>query len=111
MDESVVKFLEQPQVGTLKLSAAIRIGASRTAWAQNGYYCSKQGATCVYGAAAVGMGAVTHEDIHAMASRLHTGGPATMAFIREFGNDIAEVNDRGTMTREQIADWLEAQGY
>lgn len=107
-DESVVKQFEQ-QVGTLKLSQAIRIGAklrpqcSRTyfAWADRPLAVG----SCALGAAWEGAG---------------YGGPTHAPFgyqdvCKAFGiteplaQSIAIRNDRGD-TREQIANWLESQG-
>src|ERR1700741_3225132 len=49
MDESIVKHLEQPQVGTLKLSEAMRIGARLRP--QCSGYLFNNGASCALGAA------------------------------------------------------------
>jgi hypothetical protein len=102
---------ESSEATPTKLSQAIRIGASKTPWCKGSYY--HNGATCAFGAAAVGFGASGEKEIYARAGDLHSNltSDAGGAFIRAHGyNDIASMNDKG-MTREKIADWLESQGY
>lgn len=99
MDESIVKHL-QPQVGTLRLSEAIRRGAKIRP--QCKHYYEYKGASCALGAAA-----------EAVWGDRGAGWPER--FIDEFGitlelfHLIGAKNDSG-MTREQVADWLESQG-
>ena len=111
MDESVIKHLEQQQVGTLKLSAAIRIGAMMHPQGVGSYFYD--GKTCAIGAAYFGCG-LTGAPRPAMAeefqSRIPTSIEAERVFTHEVGRSISQANDDG-WTREQIADWLEKKGY
>lgn len=103
MDLSELERLERQQVGKLKLSEAVRIGAKKHP--QTNYYF-RRGATCFWGAAAVGYGA-SDEQIVPHAEKLHT------AYVTRRDMDWSQLMIRsdGGEAREQIADWLEAQGY
>lgn len=99
------KFLEQPKVGTIRLSEAIRIGAKLRGQTRTGHFFH-DGKSCALGAALEATGTpYQHFSV----------GPFSLVndrFALPFGLDleIAERNDQGHMTREQIADWLESQG-
>jgi len=92
----------------LKLSEAIRIGAAKRPQAVGKYF--KDGASCALGAA--------YEAVTGKYVESGSGGLPNMIkwFEDHFemddwrGMDITERNDRG-VSREQIADWLESQGY
>lgn len=108
MDESVIKHLEQPKVGTLKISEAMRIGARLRPQARGLYFT--EGSSCALGAAYEGVTGKYHE------AGADFEGPSMVDWFKsyfgvghELGLDIAIRNDEG-QTREQIADWLEAQG-
>lgn len=98
----------------LKLSEAIRIGAAQYPQCCDGCYFI-DGTACVWGAAAIGFGAHgTDYDINDAASTLHSSsftGKAHFAFRNAHGYSIMEANDRHGWSREEVADWLEAQGY
>lgn len=104
-DESITRHLEQPQVGTLKLSEAIRIGGQRlreeTSWL-NGDGCG-----CVIAMAAVAFGADPHRHQH-MDETYRLVSKQTdlpVSFLRgvEFRHNKGE-------KALSIADWLESQG-
>jgi hypothetical protein len=101
-DESVVKHLEQPQVGTLKLSEAIRIGCPEvkesrlyTGCALAAGYYAKTGRQLVH-------------DVHDLGYAHHVaqafGIPTDVAI------DASLMHLRG-VNREGVADWLESLGY
>lgn len=108
MDESVVNVLEGQQVGTLKLSAAIRIGVDLVKDQRycflgldgNGDLCG-----CALGAAAAAVG-LTRLDVDGLFSDLRDRFGVSDSLLEQ----ISERHFRRLMTREQIADWLEAQG-
>jgi hypothetical protein len=93
---------------TLKLSEAIRKGARLRP--QGTGWWHRDGKSCALGAAYEALtgritndySGVTLETIHIMA----TAFPAFYALTHEIG----KMNDIQHLTREQIADWLEAQG-
>lgn len=95
---------------TLKLSAAMKIGIARTEWMGKGPYISMDGRyACAWGAAAIGYGGDRDT-----ACGLHGSSAferAETAFLQSHGVTIVSANDERRMTREQIADWLESQGY
>lgn len=99
MDKSVVKYLEAP-VGTIKLSEAMRIGAKIRPQAFLNYFID--GKSCALSAAYEGVTG-------------HPWSPARWAVERGVPEDIVReilgMNDISRMSRERIADWLEAQGY
>lgn len=114
MDESVVKVFEEQKVGKLKLSAAIRIGSRIRPQCDRIYFdrsdrflANSPIGSCALGAAweGAGYGRPNHDEPKGyedlcQAFRI----PLALA------ETIARLNDRGE-TREQIADWLEAQDY
>jgi len=102
MDESVIRHLEQPKVGTLKLSEAIRIGARMRPQCRGTFF--REGGSCALGAA------VEAKEGHPTLNfdqnwESYFGAP--MKIMEE----VTWMNDRSNFSREQIADWLEAQGY
>lgn len=100
MDESIVRHLEQPQVGTLTLSAAIRIGAKLRPQCFFGGFHS-DGKTCAIAAAA-----------EAIYGDYTFAGKFAMTLTHDFRIPLGEIytrNDAG-QSREEIADWLESQG-
>ena len=106
MDESVTKYLEQPKVGTLKLSEAIRIGA-RMSGPAFGVFSDAAGKTCAQGAALLAIGKLSSNTLenHRTMERIWKEVPGNLRYA------IAGMNNSRTHTREQIADWLEAQGH
>lgn len=103
MDESVIKHLEQPGVGTLKLSEAIRIGASKRGQCTGRFF--KDGRSCALGAALEGRGiAYAEEDwmVYETVSPL-------LGITYTLAQEISLKNDTG-WSRERIADWLESRG-
>lgn len=110
MDESVVKVFEQQQVGKLKLSDAIRIGAKLRPQCECELFAD--GGSCALGAAYEGITGQTCES-HEY-SRVINAFPALRRVsgggMNNLGFSISSRNDSGE-TREQIADWLESQGH
>lgn len=98
-DLSVMKQLDQ-QVGTLKLSDAIRIGARMGGQCFGETFADDR--SCALGAGILGAGL----------SRNIKSGPLLDYFSVPFAVvcEITRRNDSG-QTREQIADWLESIGY
>jgi len=104
--KEAMEVTEAP-VRTLKLSEAMRIGARLRPKCRLKMF--HEGASCALGAAWEGMGFDPNED------------PGTHSSFRDIGErlgiseglarTITGKNDSECMTREQIADWLEAQGY
>lgn len=108
MDESVVRVFEEQKVGTLRLSDAIRIGAKLHPQGHSALY--ENGKTCALGAAFVATFGRVPAPIGAAEPdymRLYATYPA----LRKLKRDIWNRNDGYGWTREQIADWVEAQGY
>jgi hypothetical protein len=107
MDESIVKHLERPLVGTLKLSEAIRIGARMAPQVRGMYVDHSSGGVCAIGAAGLAAGFFTVQSWTPCAQE---------AFFRSYPKgrhlhvEITTRNDRGD-SRESIADWLESIGY
>lgn len=89
-----------------ELAAAIRRGAAMTPWCRNGQYYD-HGATCAIGAAAVGLGAVTAIEINNLASKI-SEEVSIQRFNCKYKILLINANDSGLMTREQIADALDA---
>lgn len=104
-DESVIKQFEQAQQIT-KLSQAIRIGAKLRPQCRDGFFTDSHG-TCALGAAYEAVSGNLPPVVGAMVvERLRAHG---IQFPEPFPNIICW-NDSG-MTREAIADKLEAMGY
>jgi hypothetical protein len=107
MDLSEVEKFERAKVGTIKLSEAIRIGASKRPQAFSISF-SPHGGSCAIGAAYEGAFGKTGGNY------LQCGGELKRAGIWPEGLPLCEVyflNDTHKWSREAIADWLEAQGY
>ncbi len=103
MDESVVKQFDQVR---LKLSQAIRIGAKMRPQCTKAYF--KDGGSCAIGAAYEGMTGRSggYREIGDLLPEL-VDDDYQLTLLGEL---IAGRNDQGTQSREEIADWLEAQG-
>lgn len=109
MDISEIKEFEQ-QVGTLKLSQAIRIGAKLRP--QCFMYGKDSGGSCAIVAGAEGAG-VPYDSIFT------TGGAWTALYRlgivsegydnNEFAAQIIYKQDHDHLSREQIADWVETE--
>lgn len=106
-DDSVVKVFEQQQV-KLKLSDAIRIGARIRPQCRLDPF--RDGKSCAIGAAYEGATGEYNEemDMCDIRDELRIRGiwPLTLPT-----SAIWPLNDCERWSREQIADWLEAQGY
>lgn len=91
------------KVGTLKLSAAIRIGAALRPQGQRRLY--RDGKSCALGAAIEGRG-------HDLKNVPWYDYQRILQDVwgKPIGDEIVERNDQLGHTREQIADWLESQG-
>lgn len=95
---------EQPvKLGTLKLSEAIRAGAKLRQQCRDNYY--SRGRSCALGAAWEGAGQ-PKQYISGIAVVRHFGLPDDNRVL----SGIIVRNDAGH-TREEIADWVEAQGF
>ncbi len=109
MDESVIRHFEEQKVGKIKLSEAIRIGARLRPQCRAEFF--KDGGSCVIGAALEGAGLYWKVMAYKAEKRVWP-----YHWIRElFPNTVSDReffvrNDNGE-TREQIADWLEEQGF
>lgn len=103
MDMKEVAKFETPV--KLKLSEAIRIGAQIRPQCKGRAF--RDGGSCAMGAAYEAMtGNVWPEDDFGnFPLIMHDFGAPTSIVMR-----VTNMNDNG-MTREQIADWLESQGY
>ena len=89
----------------IKLSEAIRIGARIRPQCVGAFF--RNGASCAWGAAWEGAGGEYNQRL--FIEEIMKKFPAFES-LGELRKDIADKNDGGD-TREQIADWLEAQGY
>jgi uncharacterized NAD(P)/FAD-binding protein YdhS len=94
-------------IGTLKLSEAIRIGAKLRPQAKK-LYCHN-GGTCAIGAAAHGMYPHLADVRQIEVAAWKVANKLAVDYGRKLTDEIYYRNDNG-QTREQIADWLEAQG-
>lgn len=111
VEEKTQGEAEPVKVGTLKLSAAIREGAKLRKQVRGAPF--EHGGSCAIGAAAEALG------------MQYSSFPAVwtidaVAFIRqrlqqhiphEVFERVYTMNDGEEQTREQVADWLESQGY
>ena len=102
MEMSEVLKFDKSHVGTTKLSEDIRIGATKHPQTTRGVFTDGR-RTCALGAAAVARG--WDGD-----SRVDVSGTYLRDVPDRIWYEIANMNDGGRYTREQIADWLEAQG-
>lgn len=112
-------FLEEKKQGevteaparTMKLSQAIRIGARLRPQCRRYFFAD--GGSCAWGAAYEAVtGRITGHDfprvfIEDIVKFFPQFAESRMAELRSI---IADMNDHGE-SREQIADWLEAQGF
>lgn len=111
MDLSELERLEAP-AKLLKLSEAIRIGASMREQCKGQFF--KEGKSCALGAAldAIGMKAFA-EAYHSKHGGIWPWDKVETSFGEgihsKLTTEIAKRNDHGE-SRESIADWLEAQG-
>jgi hypothetical protein len=94
---------EVQQVGRLKLSAAIRIGAKIRPQCRHFFYF--EGRSCAMGAAYEGQTGKKAEGIFWIEPFISMW-PEAKALFRE----IARRNDDRGESRESIADWLQSQG-
>ena len=107
MDESVVRHLERPQLGTLKLSDAIRIGHEMIGEMKVWLVCNTG---CALAAAVVGAGHPKTqqlpyaEEMYSRCQELFPGAPRDL--LREISNRHSD-----GLPRLQIADWLESIGH
>ncbi len=110
MDESVVKHLERPQVGTLKLSEAIRIGARMRPQCTGTFF--SVGKSCAIGAAmdALGLKRFSEEYKDKNVCWPYNDAAKRFGVSLSMMEEIYGKNDSG-QSREQIADWLESIGY
>lgn len=108
MDLSEVEKLDSP-VKTLKLSEAMRIGARLRPQCRGDLFDSV--GSCALGAAYEGMTGKTDAFFHSDVSDLFPQILGVNGDLNEIGREVLEKNDGDGWTREQIADWLEAQGY
>lgn len=110
MDESVIKHLKQPyrervlEGVPMKLSEAIRIGAKKRPQC-SGTFFNDYGESCAMGAAMEVMFGASRMNVKIE----HLKG-ATDHLPNDIYMDVISMNDGG-VTREQIADWLEAKGF
>lgn len=111
MDESeVLRFEQQKQI--TKLSQAIREGAKLRP--KGTTYFFSGGKSCAMGAMAEGLGIRYIEGggfPHMPNWFAQLRMPACMEYERAYGLSIWQDNDRSDITREAIADKLEALGY
>lgn len=99
------------KVGALKLSEAIRIGAKFRPQCTGDMFVG--GGSCALGAAFEALTGRTDyysSDVLPI-TRYWPSLGREGGFPGELMNEITDRNDSGEYTREQIADWLEAQGY
>lgn len=107
MDESVVKHLERPEVGTLKLSQAIRLGLAVVPEASD--YCG-----CALGAAYT---YITGKNLQVEQWKSIYKGAGYKVVADMFGipHEVVYIPSRGHLiegwSRKKCADWLEAKGY
>lgn len=110
VEEKAVGEEQEIQRGTLKLSDAMRRGIRMSAplFGSNPYitYGPNGLSACAWGAAALGMGGD-----RPLAGSLHVSHPADAAFKERYGFGVMRASDDGRMTREEIADALEALGF
>ncbi len=115
VDEKQQGEAKPVQVGMLKLSQAIRIGARMGKQIRCKPYIVGTN-SCALGSAmlALGMNDATYKGHYGTTGleKLHPQAfEALNAFSRKVGFPIQHANDYQGWTREQVADWLESQGY
>lgn len=105
------KEIKAPGIGQLRLAAAIRIGASMTPPATMNYF-DDECRTCAVGAAFVGhLGRVDRKAYFSTPGDFMFHVAGIFGVSTELISDVSHRYENGSMSREQIADWLEAQGY
>ena len=111
MDLSDIEKLEAP-AKVLKLSEAIRIGAKLRPQSFGSFFDGE--ATCAIGAAFEARSGYPSRD----PNKIVVVVPEALSLYRgihvglsDIGLKIVQRNDYLDATREEIADWLEAQGY
>ena len=110
MDESVIKHLEQPQVGTLKLSEAIREG-SKLRGECRGTWLTVDERSCAWTAAAEATGMKILEG-GLYGSRIYTHLKVLFPTLSaEIFCEVVERMDHKNWSRLRCADWLDEQGY
>lgn len=107
MDLSELERLEQKS-GTLKLSQAMRIGAKLRPQCFDTSVSG--GKSCALFAAAEALGWEYHEPAHTYEAIRIIKEKTGVNYGDSRVPDIVGMNDKNRMTREQIADALEAQG-
>ena len=98
------------KVGTLKLSEAMRIGAGIRPQGFGGVLAQlSRGTSCALHAAYEAIEGHPHPKISGASEMLEKWacGFACGVIVEE----VMDKNDSEKLTREQIADWLESQGY
>lgn len=106
VDEKQQGEVQVPKLGTLKLSTAMRIGAQMRPKCMGAFF--SQGGSCAWGAAYEG--ATGHPLPKGITHGLEIGRVFDKYRDIDFRFKIVSMNDSG-QSREQIADWLESQGY
>jgi hypothetical protein len=97
-------------VKPLKLSAAMRIGAKLRP--QGFVDLFGDGKSCALGAAYEGATGKTCEPWgYGKVCEQFPALGTPDGFLSDLGTAVYRMNDQHEMTREQIADWLESQGY
>ena len=94
------------KLGTIRLSTAIRIGSKLRPQCTGRLF--RGGASCALGAAAEALGMPYQEgaDFNPVPNHIWDVFRAVPKM-----EEIYARNDSGKYTREQIADWLESEGY
>lgn len=103
VDEKAAGEKQPVQVGKLKLSAAIRIGAKKRPQC-NGHFFA-EGGSCAIGAALEALTGLSNFEDDRVPSP-ETAWPE----MRHLSGKVYDMNDGG-FTREEIADWLESKGF
>jgi hypothetical protein len=108
------KEIKRAPIGTIKLSEAIRIGAAKRPQCTGAMF--KNGASCAVGAIYEAVfGRIHDSGDHGLGDALAYRELRDRFGMFKVGGDAWDVavfkrNDAG-MKREEIADWLESQGY
>ncbi len=112
MDHSEVKHLpkvDRTPAKIEKFSEAIRLGALLSGPAV-GVFVDARGNTCAQGAALLAVGRLERSSEQQWMNHSHMEAqwPSLPPEIRW---EAVKMNNEGTHTRQEIADWLESQGY
>lgn len=98
------------KLGFLRLSEAIRIGATKRPQGFGGVLSQlRDGTSCAMHAAYEAIEGAQHPDVSKASDRLSHWG--ALMFGETIVEEVIGRNDGGRFTREQIADWLESQGF